>query len=313
MQLRANRSCYNCNSLRLELLYEKMQKLKADYFATGHFAKVYKNLNSEEYFIHANNDLKADQSFLLAGLDQSLLKHFLLPLSELKNEEVAKIAKNFQLNVDASSERENFCFNTDDNTSDFLEAAIPSSLVKSGPIINMKTGDFYGEHDGVLDYYLGSKDYIKSENNQINKNHEVVHYNWSKSQLEIGSPQELTFNSVQVGELKLTDGIDRTKPISCFVKTRLMNELIAGNLYLKNNDTAYLKMEANIYPLPEEENLVFYDKNTKNAKVIGRANVYIRGNFELIDRVKEYRGNLMDDENYAAEKQRRDRLLRESF
>ncbi len=87
------------NQILFRTLYEKMQKLDANFLATGHFAKVRKNHKNQEYFLHRGNEIASDQAPSLVYVDQKILAHTLFPLSELRKEESQKIAQNFQLSI----------------------------------------------------------------------------------------------------------------------------------------------------------------------------------------------------------------------
>ena len=76
-------------------MYQKMKKLNADYIATGHFCKVHRNLDSDEFFVHSNNDHDSDQSYLLSNIEEQYLKHLILPLGELRSSEILKISQKF--------------------------------------------------------------------------------------------------------------------------------------------------------------------------------------------------------------------------
>ena len=56
-----------------------------------------------------------------------------------------------------------------------------------------------------------------------------------------------------------------------------------------------VEFEKDIYPLIEGEVMVLFDRNSRNAKVIGSGNVAKRGDFKLIDRVEGFRSQFEDN------------------
>ena len=110
LSARAENTCYNCTQMRIEILYRKMLQLKADFISTGHFAKIYRNIHSGQYFVHSNNDVQSDQSFMLGGLTDNVLERLLLPLGDLRKVDVEKIAKRFGLPV-STVDSSRKCFN----------------------------------------------------------------------------------------------------------------------------------------------------------------------------------------------------------
>lgn len=292
---RANASCFNCTQMRIHILYQKMKALKADYMATGHYCKVYKNINSDEYFIHSNNDTKSDQSFLLAGINQQYLKHLILPLGELRQSEVSKISKNFNLQADESITSDEFCFNSKEATEKILKAKTPKSLIKSGQVVNKKSEIVHGDHDGMIFHHISEKELVLENGGALDKNLEIIDYNFSSGQIFVGDSEYLSFQGTQVVNLMIGKGLDKRKPLNCFIKFKFSNEFVKGTLFFKNNQTAYLDFTQKVYPLIKGENMVIYDSNARNSKIIGYAHVGMRGDFKIIDRVEFFR-NKPDEE-----------------
>jgi tRNA-specific 2-thiouridylase len=284
-----NQSCYNCTSFRLEILYQKMKKLRADYIATGHFCKVQKNITANEYFIHSTGDAGSDQSFLLSGINEKFLKHLLLPLGELRAEEVHKIAKNFDLKTTKSISMDGFCFEKPESLNFYADKVIPPSLIEGGQVVNVETESFHGDHEGIAQFYITQKELSFKGVNPGDKDLEIVGYDYVKKLIQIGSSKYLTHKSCQLVELKLSKGFDRSRAFHCFIKYKYTNEFVKCVLYFKNNSTAFIEFDIELYPVISGETLVLFDKNTRNAKVIGKAIVGNGRNFELLDRVSEFR------------------------
>jgi tRNA-specific 2-thiouridylase len=295
---KANSSCFNCTRMRIHVLYEKMKQLKADMFSTGHYCKVYKNFSSDEYFIHSNNDPKSDQSYLLAGLEKEYLKHLVLPLGELRKEEVKKIAKNFGLNTDESIEQEGFCFREKEASEKILKTTLPKSLIKEGQFVNIENDTVVGEHDGMIYHYVTEADFPIRGAASLDKGLEIVGYSFQTGSINVGKAKRLTFGGTQVVNLMMSGALDRKKPLSCYIKFKYENKFTKAVLYFKNNKTAYLEFEHDIYPLIEGELMAIYDSNGRNSKIIGLGTVGSRGKFKLVDRVAEYRPKV-DEEEYG--------------
>jgi tRNA-uridine 2-sulfurtransferase len=296
LSARANTSCFSCSRMRVKILYEKMKLLNADYIATGHFCKIRQNINSSEYFVHTNNDHKSDQSFLLAGIDEKYLKHLLLPLGELKNSEVETIAHKFNLGAKASKDSQEFCFQTLASYYDLAMARVPKSMIKEGQIQNVDMDVFYGDHEGILNHYITERNIEVKGSNSPDKNIEVVGYDFVAGVINVGSKKNLTFKGFQLVNLKFNRGLDKTKPMQCFLKFKYSSEYISCNLYLKNNNSALIEAQEAIYPIVLGESFVIFDRNIRNAKVVGVGEVGNTGDFKLIDRVIDYRDVVDDDQ-----------------
>ena len=291
----ANVSCFNCTKMRLDILLKKMVSLKADYIATGHFCKIQKNLNSDEFFVHANNDRASDQSFLLAGLDTKFLKHLILPLGELKQAEIEKIAQKFQLKILDSKKQVGFCFTEKESFLKTTLSKVPKSMLKEGQVYNVDTDLFHGDHDGIVHHYVTEKNVTFKGNSHQDRNLEIVGYDFVKAMIKVGLSQNLSQKGFQVIDLKLSKGLDRKKPITCFIKTKFSDEYYKAHLFFKNNQSALIELEDEIYPLILGEFVVIFDRDSRNAKVIGLGKIGNIGQFELIDRVDEFRSRDNDE------------------
>lgn len=81
-----------CNKIiKFPLLWKKAQKLKADYIATGHYARIRKNHLG--FQLLEGKDKTKDQSYFLYQLSQADLSHSLFPMGNYKKEQTRKIAK----------------------------------------------------------------------------------------------------------------------------------------------------------------------------------------------------------------------------
>lgn len=292
---RANYTCMDCTKMRMQVIFNKMQELKLDYIATGHYAKVTKNLHNKRFFIQTSNDLASDQSMLLSGLDQEILSHLILPLGELKKLDVHKIAKSFSLDAFPSSKQVGYCFPKALSNQKIINDRVAKSLQKEGEVFNLETGTQPTTHSGSAKYYITQKDFVFNSRAVIEKDLEIVDYDFLKNSIVIGKSVELLFDGVQLSRLDISEGVDRSRPLNCFVKLDELRPALKSILYFKNNDTAYLELSEKVYPVLKSEFIVIYDGNGKSAKVLGSGKVQTRGKFKLIDRVEEFRKKVVDE------------------
>lgn len=288
----SNSSCFNCTEMRIKVMYEKMQKLKADYIATGHFCKVHKNIESNDYFVHSNNDAESDQSYLLANIHPKYLKHLILPLGELRKIEVEKIAQKFDLNLASTESLEPFCFKKKESYEFYIKKKVPKSLVKEGLILNLDSENNLGDHDGMINHYITEKssDLFEGTSGK-DVDLEVVGFDYEKAILKVGSSKHLSYKGTQLVRLRLNDSMDKSKPIECFIKNKYSEQMTKCRLFFKNNKTALIEFDQDVYPVIEGEVFVLFDRDTRNAKVIGQGIVSGRGEFSLIDRTSDFKKN----------------------
>lgn len=292
---RANSTCLNCTKLRLKVLFEKMKQLKADFIATGHYAKVLKNINTNQYFIHSNNDVASDQSYLLGGLSKEILGNLLLPLGELRQIDVIKIARRFSLEVMASKTQEGYCLKDAAETEKIIRKCVPKSMVKDAQAFNKETGSFAGDHKGIAFHYV-TENNLKFENiSHVDKELEIVDYDFHTGIIQIGEKHNLAYKGTEIVHLWVSEGVDTSSPIRCFFKFKHSSEFNACTLFFKNNNTAYVEFTSEIYPIINYEQLVFFDTKDRGSKIIGTGLVGRRGKFKMVDRVVEFRRSKDED------------------
>src|SRR6516162_5280474 len=83
--------CVVCNSwLKFGQLWTYGRQLEADFIATGHYARMVQQDGVAE--LHRAADTEKDQSYVLLGLQRSILPHLLFPLGGYRKDEVRELA-----------------------------------------------------------------------------------------------------------------------------------------------------------------------------------------------------------------------------
>lgn len=144
------------------LFHKAIDIFEADYFATGHYARVdnYERLingKKEKMFrLLKGTDSNKDQSYFLYTATQKVLKHFLLPIGGYRKEEVRRIAKESNLPSYNRKESQEICFVPFGDYRQFLESQVEPEKFKAGKIINAK-GEILGQHNGIAFYTVGQR------------------------------------------------------------------------------------------------------------------------------------------------------------
>lgn len=159
--------CVICNKeMKFRLLLDLIKKEKADYIATGHYARLRREFPISNFQFPNNfkiskfqnvrlleaKDKSKDQSYFLYRLTQKDLAKIIFPLGNYKKKEVKKIAKKLGLPT-AKEESQDICFLPDKELSDFLKKYIKP---KPGNIID-EEGKKLGKHRGLPLYTIGQR------------------------------------------------------------------------------------------------------------------------------------------------------------
>ncbi len=141
-----------CNKeIKFGLFYQQMiEKEKYDYVATGHYARIKRDLRNKTYDLRKGIDEGKDQSYFLYTLKESQLEHIMFPVGGYKKEQVRKMAQEFKLPNAKRPDSQGICFIGEVNVKKFLRTKLKP---KKGLVIS-PNGDVIGEHEGVWFYTI---------------------------------------------------------------------------------------------------------------------------------------------------------------
>ena len=103
--------CVRCNHLlKFGILPERARQkgLKADFFATGHYARAAYSSTYGQHVLLRGKDYRRDQSYFLHRLTVDQIKTALFPLGEMRKEDVRFLAKRAGLPVHDSPDSQDF-------------------------------------------------------------------------------------------------------------------------------------------------------------------------------------------------------------
>ncbi len=154
MNGRTPNPCAVCNKkIKFGIMLDKVKELGAEYIATGHYARIEEH--NGRYIIAAAEDEKKDQTYMLHGLSQEVLKHILMPCGEYSKDEIRKKAKEIGLEVHNKKDSMEICFIPDNNHGEYIKD-LTNGEVKRGNFID-KNGKVLGKHKGIINYTIGQR------------------------------------------------------------------------------------------------------------------------------------------------------------
>lgn len=149
--------CLACNKhVKFGEMLRKARGLGAEYIATGHYAQVLRDPDSERFLLSKSADTRKDQTYALYMLTQEQLAQTLFPLAEYPTkEQVRQMANERGLGVGNKPDSQEICFVANDDYASFVRKR-SSELVKPGRFVDLK-GNSLGMHQGIIHYTVGQR------------------------------------------------------------------------------------------------------------------------------------------------------------
>lgn len=145
-----------CNKeIKFGLLFEKAMSLGFDYLATGHYARLRREIQNPKSQIQIlkGKDLNKDQSYFLYRVATDVLRNVVFPIGDYKKTQVRKLAKKFGLPNADKPDSQGICFVGKVKLEDFLKKFIPP---KRGEIVD-GNGRIVGFHKGAHYFTIGQR------------------------------------------------------------------------------------------------------------------------------------------------------------
>lgn len=248
--------CVVCNKkIKFKALLKKAKELKADYIATGHYAKVAYNKKRKRYLLKKGRDKKKDQSYVLCGLDQKQLEHTLFPLANLTKEEVKEKAKELGIHNRPASQEICFVLNTDYHG--FLKTRMSTDRLKEGLIVDRKE-KILGRHKGIAFYTIGQR---RGLGIALGKPLYVIAIDSGRDVIVVGSEKEILKDELIARDVNWV-AIDRLKkPIKVRAKIRYQYRVADALITPLSISRVKVKFERPQRAITPGQAVVFYDKD----------------------------------------------------
>lgn len=186
-----------------------------DYIATGHYARIKYNEDTERYELLRAVDLSKDQSYVLYFLNQEQLKHILLPLGDHTKADIRRNAENYGLVNAKKKDSQDICFVPDKDYASFIEKTTGKKSAKGD--FTDTFGKVLGKHSGIINYTIGQR---KGLGIALGKPQFVITKNAKDNVVVLGDEQLLFSKKVLVKDVSFISGEALTEPIRAQVKLR---------------------------------------------------------------------------------------------
>ncbi|HEX7216582.1 MAG TPA: tRNA 2-thiouridine(34) synthase MnmA [Methylomirabilota bacterium] len=148
--------CVACNrEVKFGSLLQRARAWDAGAVATGHYARITRDDDSQRFLLWRGRDARKDQSDFLWPLTQPQLEAARFPVGHLTKDAVRAHARALGLVTADKPESQEICFIPDDDYRGFLRRRMPDAF-GPGPIVDGQ-GTVLGRHAGLVNYTVGQR------------------------------------------------------------------------------------------------------------------------------------------------------------
>jgi len=209
-----------CNrEIKFGPFLKQAQILGADKVATGHYANVEEE--GGKFYLKKALDQNKDQTYFLNQLSQSQLSMAMFPLGNIEKPEIRRIAEENNLATAKKKDSTGICFIGERNFKKFLSEYLPA---QKGDIVDKRTGNIVGKHDGLMYYTLGQRRGLG-----IGGGHGTTGDRWFVVEKDLknnilyvteGEGDELLSSSLVSGKFNWIPDAPKIKEFDCYAKFR---------------------------------------------------------------------------------------------
>lgn len=246
--------CVQCNNwLKFGKLWDFAQQVGATKIATGHYAQL-RHPNGQPPQLFRGLDESKDQSYVLFGVDRSILEHVLFPVGDRTKSEIRELARQSGLVTADKPDSQEICFIPDNDYSAFLER-FRGPQETAGELVDT-AGNVVGQHDGYQNYTIGQRKGLGA----FGSPRFVVKIKPDSRQVVIGTRDELGRNSLTANRINwLID--PPTEPLRCTAQIRYQHQPASCTVTQVEEDTIEVQFDEPQFGVAPGQAVVCYDGN----------------------------------------------------
>ena len=247
--------CSQCNrAVKFgPMLNYARQELGIERIATGHYARIRYEENSDRYQLLRAVDRSKDQSYFLYDLSQEMLAGSLFPLGNQTKEETRRIATEFALKTADKPESQDLCLiEAHGSMQTFLDQYINQ---KEGDIVD-QSGKVLGKHTGVHHYTIGQR---KGLGIAAPEPLYVIGLDAVMNRVIVGTRGSATSSECTVKRVNWVSIPQPTTPIRTEVQVRYRSQPVEVTLIPLEDDWVKLVFDEPQFSITPGQAAVFYD------------------------------------------------------
>jgi len=255
MEGRTPNPCIACNKYIkfAALLDNAVNMFNCEYIATGHYAKIDFDKNTNRYFLRKSKTDKKDQTYVLYNLTQEQLAHTLMPLGDYEKEEIRKIAEDNNLINAKRRDSQEICFVEDNDYVKFI-CENYNYTPQKGDFVDIN-GNKLGKHNGIINYTIGQR---KGLGLALGKYQYVIKFDMPRNEVVIGDEEFLFIDTLFCKKLNFMIIENLTNEMEVTAKIRYSAKPVQATIIPIENDMVKVVFKEKQRAITPGQAVVFY-------------------------------------------------------
>jgi tRNA-specific 2-thiouridylase len=247
--------CVMCNrEIKFDRLWSRACALRADFVATGHYARIARAADGSMLLLRAVDAAK-DQSYFLFTLGQDELRRTLFPLGTMTKVEVRERARALGLVNADKPESQEICFVPDGDYAGFVERRADPSALRAGRIVDT-SGRTLGGHAGIHRYTVGQRRGLGIASSAALYVREIRP---ETAEVVVSSRDQLAAPGLLAREVRMVgDVLAQRSPIRAEVKIRYRHPVLPASIAMLTNGRAEVRFDGTGPAVTPGQACVFY-------------------------------------------------------
>ena len=246
--------CVMCNNwLKFGKLWDFALQVGAERIASGHYAQIASIPGDDRPALVRGVDLTKDQSYVLFGLERSLLENVLFPVGSYDKLQIRDIARTAGLRVADKPDSQEICFVPDQDYAGFIRR-YRGELDTAGELVDTN-GDVVGRHSGYEQFTIGQR---RGLGVAFGEPRYVVSVDAGSRRVVIGTREQLNRTELVADRLNwLIDDVPRR--FECRAKIRYLHSPTEASVEILSDDRVRVQFTEPQFGVAPGQAVVFYE------------------------------------------------------
>ncbi len=250
--------CIDCNRyIKFKHILKAADSFGAGYFSTGHYARVEYDSSSKRYLLKKGKYDMKDQSYVLYSLTQQTLSRLLLPVGEMKKEDVRQIAEDYGFINSSKPDSQDICFVKNGDYVSFIENYLERAFPEGNFVES--NGKVIARHKGIIGYTVGQR---KGLGIASTEPYFVIDKNVERNEVIIGRSQEQYKSSISANDVNWIAFDKLTSPINVYAKIRYKHKEVPATVSPVDDGKIIVEFKEPQRAPAKGQAVVFYDGET---------------------------------------------------